>query len=517
VVQHTTFHQEFLKQFYCPDLDSAGEMWYAVPPEEQQKYRKQADEMKEAHYRNFPEWKWSSKEKRKQKLGKSSSGEEDVLLKTFSPKKEVFTDKDQEIHWNQDVREPQSNQLITSLQSPGVIISRNSNHGSPLYHSALESRSGQLAAKKSFSFEDSLGLTESDLLDAKQNRHRSSIHWENQAEFSGQNATVNHSAATQNISIENMSNPLLQLFSTLQRKPAEDSAIVTSKAFHSISELIKKEPCTSTPVSISNNFSSRKSSPRQININFLPAFSQTVNCVNYIQTSSPPSLVSSLDTLHPKTVPQHPPVIVQRPMQQQNIYMQQRSRNAEEEAQVTSSGLQLPLISTASFQDIMYSPTSSYTDLLAGPASFPGGVKHNANEEKPLLKRGYDDSHPEPQKSISISPAKKLALKYEESDTLRMSFEDEAQRICTADTQDTEQDPSSLISTSTTRQILDARRALVLQLFQEHGYYPPDNVTVAFQQQHSNLFANRFALQVKIREVRQNIMKKNPSPLKVSK
>ena len=58
------------------------------------------------------------------------------------------------------------------------------------------------------------------------------------------------------------------------------------------------------------------------------------------------------------------------------------------------------------------------------------------------------------------------------------------------------------------RQMLDKRRNFVMQLFEQHGYYPPDNVTVNFQQMHRDIFPNKLSLQIKIREVRQNIMKK---------
>lgn len=68
-------------------------------------------------------------------------------------------------------------------------------------------------------------------------------------------------------------------------------------------------------------------------------------------------------------------------------------------------------------------------------------------------------------------------------------------------------DGSSLAITSN-RQILDKRRSLVMQLFDQHGYYPPENITASFQQVHKDLFPSKWSLQVKIREVRQNIMKK---------
>lgn len=58
---------------------------------------------------------------------------------------------------------------------------------------------------------------------------------------------------------------------------------------------------------------------------------------------------------------------------------------------------------------------------------------------------------------------------------------------------------------------VDQRRGVVLQLFQDHGYFPSDAVTSVFQQRHADLFPTKAALQLKIREVRQKIMHKTGS------
>lgn len=60
--------------------------------------------------------------------------------------------------------------------------------------------------------------------------------------------------------------------------------------------------------------------------------------------------------------------------------------------------------------------------------------------------------------------------------------------------------PSSL------RRMLDQRRALVMQLFQEHGFFPSAQATAAFQARYSDTFPSKVCLQLKIREVRQKIM-----------
>jgi len=57
------------------------------------------------------------------------------------------------------------------------------------------------------------------------------------------------------------------------------------------------------------------------------------------------------------------------------------------------------------------------------------------------------------------------------------------------------------------RRILDQRRSLVLQLFQEQaGFYPSSQAIATFQNQHNSLFPNKQMLILKIREVRQRVM-----------
>ncbi|XP_077447313.1 protein capicua homolog isoform X2 [Stigmatopora argus] len=59
---------------------------------------------------------------------------------------------------------------------------------------------------------------------------------------------------------------------------------------------------------------------------------------------------------------------------------------------------------------------------------------------------------------------------------------------------------------SSLRRTLDQRRALVMQLFQEHGFFPSAQATAAFQSRFSDTFPTKVCLQLKIREVRQKIM-----------
>ncbi|XP_049818744.1 putative transcription factor capicua isoform X4 [Aethina tumida] len=59
------------------------------------------------------------------------------------------------------------------------------------------------------------------------------------------------------------------------------------------------------------------------------------------------------------------------------------------------------------------------------------------------------------------------------------------------------------------RKILEQRRQLVIQLFNEHTWFPSAQATTAFQAQHSDIFPSKSSLQLKIREVRQKLMAQN--------
>lgn len=55
-----------------------GEWWYALDPEQKQKYHALASEVKEAHFKAHPEWKWCSKDRRKSSgSGRSKLGSTD--------------------------------------------------------------------------------------------------------------------------------------------------------------------------------------------------------------------------------------------------------------------------------------------------------------------------------------------------------------------------------------------------------------------------------------------------------
>ncbi|KAL1493325.1 hypothetical protein ABEB36_011400 [Hypothenemus hampei] len=59
------------------------------------------------------------------------------------------------------------------------------------------------------------------------------------------------------------------------------------------------------------------------------------------------------------------------------------------------------------------------------------------------------------------------------------------------------------------RRTLEQRRQLVMKLFKEHSFFPSSKATSMFQAEHADIFPNRATLQLKIREVRQKLMAQN--------
>lgn len=65
-----------------------GEWWYALKPDEKHRYHELASEVKEAHFRTYPEWKWCSKDRRKSSSsGKDGRGRTDSIdgMEEISP------------------------------------------------------------------------------------------------------------------------------------------------------------------------------------------------------------------------------------------------------------------------------------------------------------------------------------------------------------------------------------------------------------------------------------------------
>ena len=64
-------HQKFPNQDNRNVSKILGEWWYELTPDQKQEYLNLASEIKEIHYKAHPDWKWSSKDRRKSSTGSS--------------------------------------------------------------------------------------------------------------------------------------------------------------------------------------------------------------------------------------------------------------------------------------------------------------------------------------------------------------------------------------------------------------------------------------------------------------
>lgn len=78
-----------------------GEWWYALTTDQKQKYHELATEVKEAHFKAHPQWKWCSKDRRKSsssskdnnnQRGRTDSLDDIDTIEEKSPKPNVHAD-----------------------------------------------------------------------------------------------------------------------------------------------------------------------------------------------------------------------------------------------------------------------------------------------------------------------------------------------------------------------------------------------------------------------------------------
>jgi len=58
-----------------------GEWWYALPPQEKQQYHDLAFQVKEAHFKSHPDWKWCSRGSTSEKMARTPGGKSSSSLK----------------------------------------------------------------------------------------------------------------------------------------------------------------------------------------------------------------------------------------------------------------------------------------------------------------------------------------------------------------------------------------------------------------------------------------------------
>ncbi|XP_057301284.1 protein capicua homolog isoform X3 [Hydractinia symbiolongicarpus] len=489
-----------------------GEMWYALTPEEQQKYRKQAEEVKEAHYKNNPEWKWSSKDKKANRKSKTeaaiTSSEYSAAPYVESPKKNNISAEQLQLECKE---EPPSEFDFNPKKFYHSTTSQFNT--SPTKSPYTKTR---ITKSKALNFE---GREPDD-----NERERSSIHVEKQQQ-----------ALFDGVNLKNLSSSSICLPVKIS---SEVSPSAAPKAF-SISELMKDDK--------NSNQTDRSMSlltQQGIDVNINNAQSVLIFNTSCKNSSGAPISHSQEELAM---------MNYNRSVAGQNLLLIPTSLS-----QKNMSASAVPWMSSPTMKNDL--AEKNYSISLGMSGTFPT-VTGQRNSSGARIR--FDDSKTrvvfdqrtksEPCTPTPSSPLKKSILKKQAVDGVERynnivnlssvftrTYEEEHFQHLSQFFSTSESTPPHVTSVNTTpassagtnfktaitdagitslspitsnRQILDKRRSLVMQLFEAHGYYPQDNVAVAFQQAHKDLFPSKWSLQVKIREVRQNIMKKS-SPLK---
>ncbi|XP_056154056.1 protein capicua homolog [Lampris incognitus] len=151
-------------------------------------------------------------------------------------------------------------------------------------------------------------------------------------------------------------------------------------------------------------------------------------------------------------------------------------------------------------EEVLPSPTLQ--SLATSPRAILGSYRRKRRNSTELELAGEDPSSPR-------RKTRRLSSCSSEPNTPKSAAKCEGD-IFTFDRAGTEAEDvlgeSDRVSHSSLRRTLDQRRALVMQLFQEHGFFPSAQATAAFQAHYSDTFPTKVCLQLKIREVRQKIM-----------
>ncbi|XP_047130511.1 protein capicua homolog isoform X1 [Hydra vulgaris] len=374
-----------------------GEMWYNSSQDEQLKYKRLADDVKNAHYKNNPDWKWTTKDK----LKKKENSEQTINSGYNTTFDENISEKNSSKELMQlDCKEDSSIALDFDLKIP-------------LSQSTSLTRNFSITKKKSFSF-DAQDIEEHE-------QERAAILLEKQQS----------------------SNHLLNLNGSFPVKITSmvSPSITPNKVFHSISELIKKD----------DSYKDQS----------CPVEGQQSYIVDQ-QLDQHLSLDKRLDSF-----PQEDP--------ESTMDLDLNSKN-------------------------IYIPRIRFSDSQIH-------LGEDSQDVKPLL--------------TPLSPTRKSILKkktekleeVDPSDQVPSALVNRSGKTIVSENHSENVNCTNLNLSQTSKRIsLDKRRNLVLSLFGQHGFYPPESVTVAFQSKYKDFFPTRWSLQVKIREVRQNM--KRASPLK---
>ena len=427
-----------------------GEWWYALGPEEKQKYHDLAHQVKEAHFKAHPKWKWCNKERRKssssvksdKELGLNRAEEDEIDTKCkeqpFDTDTEEIDESETESR-SEDVTRP-AFKVDISVQNEVIKTEARS----PVFTST-GSAFKEMPSKTIMTGMPLVAVT--NLIPVTSNllshiRHPLPV-------VSRQPlSTVTLPTQPVSLSAEDLQNSRQPRF-ILAPTPAQIKAKFPSQ-----------HPAASDTVSIQtleSGENKRSFFKKVIREDGMDKVLETVNfeekfsCLpEYVPGSSAIGLNSPT---HRASIPASPSFFVADYRKKRKISYVEDDLGSEASATPRTPRTPQTTISTLSTPKSNANLTGN---TFFGPDFNPGVFKTSENSESlissPKTPNGYDG------KSSSL------------------------------------------------RKTLDSRRQLVMELFQEEGLFPSNTATSQFQSKHSEVFPSKVCLQLKIREVRQKMM-----------
>ncbi|XP_068917305.1 protein capicua homolog isoform X5 [Tenebrio molitor] len=543
-----------------------GEWWYALGPEQKKEYHQLASEVKEAHFKAHPEWKWCNKDRRKSSTGStrsklSSTGDSaEIGELPVSPQalnspaplsepsrqilqdnqgdvsdddqmviceetggveidlkcKEKVTDSDSESQSDLEASvenrsfpqtrfSPVSNKSTdvtyrpkpikaimptsdnTTKYSSTASSSTLSFHYSPVNPSGITGFQPTGGAFKTMPVSPKVGKNE-----IKNDQNEVGESWSNFNESSNNVTVKNNDAVSQWVSSSGV-------FIKLENKDGKctDKDLKTSIAdtHNNNSDLlpdgIKKEfKLAPTPAQLGKAPLQRRQSMASLFLALFPSNNQNLTENSSVPLRPPSNDNSSSDC----------PLV--SPVTKKSLFKRNKEDGMDrvlEQVNFEKKFCSLPQFKPEECQ----SPSA----ISSSPGLFPYNKKRNLSaSHRSSVEEESEGEIPQsvPKSASSIKPAVFFGPDFNMDSVREMNEMGEANSPRTPRTPGTSKDPEK-----GHRKILEQRRQLVMQLFQEHTYFPSAQATSNFQSQHSDIFPNKASLQLKIREVRQKVMARN--------
>ena len=446
-----------------------GEWWYSLGPEEKQRYHDLANQVKEAHFKAHPEWKWCAKERRKSSSSSIGSGPvpladlretESDDLKCKEKVSDTETDVESEAEFSEAKAFPQQKiqlpltpgkPLEISIQKPGG--ESGSGLASPksvvvVHQKPLPSPLGSPVSKKV-----ALPLASPTSGTSIPVQYLVPIIPAGKTEADDKSSFVLGPTPAQ---LKNGTTP---------SEPGTPTATVKEPP------ATPNTPMSATPTEKKGFF---KKATRE------DGMEEVLEKLNFKEK------FSSLPEYKPGVSPGHLPSLPSSPQAFVQSYRKRRRPTASCSTP-TANGGSVTNPGQSNEYDTLGSDADTPKKTGTPKASTTGntffGPDFNPDQAKDMLVRTVSAAEGEKEEAFEmlVSPT-------------------------TPSGPGKEPRPSSL------KRTLDHRRQLVMQLFQDHGLFPSNQATTAFQFKHGNAFPTKVCLQLKIREVRQKMMARSSSP-----